>query len=374
MVSLISNLSPEGFGDMGVGCHRHFLVHMMELLLIALCFFTIIAALFGLLLELTEGQSFRLCFNTVFSAELGGGIPVDLLQDKTVYGNVAIVLISIWGIGITGIMVSLTGDIFMSRFGSKVAQTEEEFAKSWRCPLLGAFALVYISVPLFILLAMALVGATGTLSVDDDPKTKMLLSFWRSLPTVTGGAAVVEPAPSHLPFVQQLLMIGISTVGFVFVNMGISLGSSATTSVLARVGVPSSGTSLNSAARELLLALAVRIPAAVVITSLPLGFLLTLTTDGWYFMEAFWWCVAAQLGGGMSLSGGSFQSFVGRAAGIVVAAWSVALTGFSVGLSSAPGVQPLTDWLLDHSQTCCVTAAPGDDSTSDDSDSEDCKP
>eukprot|EP00928_Gymnodinium_smaydae_P011384 TRINITY_DN14208_c0_g3_i1.p1 TRINITY_DN14208_c0_g3~~TRINITY_DN14208_c0_g3_i1.p1 ORF type:complete len:463 (-),score=63.77 TRINITY_DN14208_c0_g3_i1:135-1523(-) len=364
LVAAIGNLLP-GSTDMAA---KHpdgqFLRSMIELLLIVLCVFTIVAVGLGAELQFIEQQSFWLCFNTVFSAELGGGIPVDVLKGATDVSKAAIIVVSLWSIGLTGIVISLISDVFMSRFGSGEDQGGKDNAKSSRCRTLRAIAFVYTAVPLFIFFAMGLVATGGMVFFDD-----WLRMFWQALPTVTGGAAVVYPSPANLSRIEQLLMVGMSTLGFVIVNMGIALASSATSLVLANLGVQGSGANLKTASKDLLLALVVRIPIAVITCSVPLGFLLSVV-EGWTFWEGLWWCVAAQLGGGMSLSNGTFRTVGGRAVGSLVAAWSVALTGFSVGLSSAPNVQPLIDCLTSRVHSCCGPSADGESSISEEADSE----
>merc|ERR1712232_220414 len=86
------------------------------------------------------------------------------------------------------------------------------------------------------------------------------------------------------------------------------------------------------------------IPVLVMLFAVPLGGLLSFA-EGWTFSDGFWWTIAVQLGGGMTLSDAQTRSLPGRLLGTLAAAWSIGIAIVSVGLSSAPVLEPLIEWL-----------------------------
>merc|ERR1712113_1306023 len=59
----------------------------------------------------------------------------------------------------------------------------------------------------------------------------------------------------------------------------------------------------------------------------------------------FWWTIAIQLGGGMTISNIMPKHTYMRFLASVVAGWSMGLAIFSIGLSGAPAMEPLMEAL-----------------------------
>jgi len=88
------------------------------------------------------------------------------------------------------------------------------------------------------------------------------------------------------------------------------------------------------------------------------GFL--AVAEGWSFLEGFWWSVAAQLGGGMTLSSASPGTRGGRFLGAVAAAWSIGVAALSVGICSSPAIEPLIERLTELSACKACQRKKGD--------------
>lgn len=337
MVAMLSALVPASMSDVlrKVPIHNiigQLVVMLLCILVILLLSATLLGSLIFLFSDIEHHGGFRLAWNTVASAELGGGLPIDVMHSHLIFTDVLVAATAMWGIGAISIIVSFARSIIAERL-----KRHAEAKTHGR-----VFTSVLVVVPAAIFLAMTFFALVATLCGSEASFEQL---FWWALPAVSGGSAVVYNPPAELDAWHQYLVVCISPIGFFIVNIGIALGSGTADVVFEKLGVLKHyDKSLRHALGTFCFTITVLIPALVVLTSLPLGGAMAVAND-WKFMDAFWWCVAVQLGGGMVISNPEFSSRWGRLVGVLVAAWSIGVSSFSIGLSTAPAVEPLIDWL-----------------------------
>jgi len=158
---------------------------------------------------------------------------------------------------------------------------------------------------------------------------------------------VISAAEAAESIAEHVVFICASTVGFLILCVGTNIASEPLGPILAKCGfgehLGERGGELRALRRFAATVLLV-IPAVVYALAVPIGAVLA-SVEGWAFRDGFWWCVAAQLGGGMALSGATIATPGGRLTGTLAAAWSIGVAALSVGLSSAPAMEPLQVWL-----------------------------
>jgi len=171
--------------------------------------------------------------------------------------------------------------------------------------------------------------------------------FWITLPSITGGAASVYSLPSdhHFDTGGVAMLIIVSSLSFAYLSICVGIGGLCVDPIVDTLGFgKSENPTVLKGVWKLLLAITIVIPLAVCLVSLPIGGVLAAVED-WDFADGFWWCVAAQLGGGMSLSPGVIQTVGGRFLGVMVTANSIAFSVITIGFSGSPATEHLQQTL-----------------------------
>jgi len=351
--SLVPSYMPSRMTDLlSQGQLRHFAMSMASLVLGLVAVHLIIAFALGAVLCQVESWDYGKAWKTIASVELGGGLPVPVGTPSTAAGSIIEVVVGCWAIGLVAIMVSVTASVSAGVI-ERCSLLNNERSSPIQA-LLTFGVTVVILIPSALIVAMALVGMVMACSTG----LHFWPAFWMSLPCVSGGDAVVYPTPVEANNRQDVIMICCSTIGFLILSTGLNVCSDTLQPVVDALGFgKKQRRGVKRAVLALLLSFFVYIPLFSFIFSVAIGALLAFVED-WDFWWGFWWSVAAQLGGGMSLSAGSVSTTGGRVMGVLVAAWSMGVASLALGLTSAPIVNPLIKeiWQIEEAEFHLLTS------------------
>lgn len=195
-------------------------------------------------------------------------------------------------------------------------------------------------------------------------------AFFTALPIVSGGAADVINANMVRSKTEESLLVLSATIGYLMLSMWINFGGNFIEPIHVGVGLgKKQNPRIWHGVLALTLSVLIYIPAFVFILAIPVGGLLA-AVEGWPFLDGWWWVVAAELGGGMSLSDGVISSFAGMVLGTLTAAWSIGVAILAVSFAGAPAVEPFLTWIsgavaIKAEGDASPSAAPAGDGSAD---------
>jgi len=304
----------------------------------------LIALLFGLILEIVgyeegENMTFFAAFKTMSSVELGGGITFHGQAEVTGFlPRIVFCFIGCWTIGIATLVISVAGASATAMLEQVTNFEIDEKSDPWVCFKLLCLVVLLV-LPIVLLTVMLVVG--GIMSVISVWSFKE--AFWVALPATTGGAASMKSTQQQaLTARNAAVMVTVSSFGFFVISLFIGLGSELSAPIFARSFLGNNRVSPLKSLLLLLFGIVVMIPGAILLSSVPLGGILSLIL-GWEWRQGIWWCVAVQLGGGMQLTTATIETTPGVIFATIIVAWNIGISIMSVGIASSPMVEPLMD-------------------------------
>lgn len=302
----------------------------------------LLAVVFGLVMSILQGWSFWTGFETMASVVLGGGIEFASMSVVT-HGKLIYTIVGVWSFGLSSLMVAVAGDP-----GHKLlCEAVEINPFEDDTPLKASRALmfiVFLVLPLTLLFLMLAVAAVmAPLS-----SFKFLNAFAAALPAISGGAAKLSHAEDPpLMITEATIFVCAASIGFFVLSAMMGVGGELIGPIMeGPIFGPLLGKKLTQghALMALLVICGVLIPTVVACSALIVGTMLAYAM-GWPLSEGFWWCVAAQLGGGVELSSKVPDSLVGMLLATMAVAWSIGISILAIGFSGAPVVEPLMNAL-----------------------------
>jgi len=284
----------------------------------------------------------------ICNVALGGGLADVVPAAYPLVRPFAFVAIGIVAYGMCSCLVAFLSGPLVDAFESI---SEFQPSKTVRTATLQYIVLSFVILPVVLILVMALDASLVFLAGEPQLFGQ---AFWLALPVVSGGAVSVatEDMKSGMGMANADGTLGASdvvaillgaSVGFFLLSAAIGIGGTILGPVIDRMGLGESGShTVRSSLCVLLMVCFFGIPALVAMFAVPVGGLLAVL-EGWTFGESFWWCVAIQLGGGMSLSDAKVTDNKGRFLAVIMTGVSIGISTLSVSLSGSPAVEPLIE-------------------------------
>lgn len=302
----------------------------------------LLAVVFGIFLSIIQGWSFVTGFETMASVVLGGGIEFASMSVVT-HGRLIYTIVGVWSFGLSSLMVAIAGDPGHKLLCEAVEINPFEDDTPWKASRALMF-IVFLVLPLtllFLMLAVAVVMAPLS-------SFKFENAFAAALPAISGGAAHLSHAEDPpLQVLEATIFICAASIGFFVLSAMMGVGGELIGPIIeGPIFGPFLGKSLTKghAIVALFGICAVLIPTVVACSALVVGTMLAYAM-GWPLHEGFWWCVAAQLGGGVELSSKVPDSLLGMLLATMAVAWSIGISILAIGFSGAPVVEPIMNAL-----------------------------
>eukprot|EP00747_Dinoflagellata_sp_TGD_P136351 gnl/TRDRNA2_/TRDRNA2_175542_c0_seq2.p1 gnl/TRDRNA2_/TRDRNA2_175542_c0~~gnl/TRDRNA2_/TRDRNA2_175542_c0_seq2.p1 ORF type:complete len:510 (-),score=61.22 gnl/TRDRNA2_/TRDRNA2_175542_c0_seq2:504-2033(-) len=296
----------------------------------------LLALAFGGFLAWMEGWTYFTGFKTMANVQLGGGVPFHGMgYPDTEAGITWYCIVGVWGISITAAMISIADgpatEVVAERLGLNLSDNPTFLQASARLALI-----ILLILPMLLLVVMFFVAVTMHFATSWDLKG----ALWAALPATTGGTAAVSSYENPpLSAFGAVVLIGACGAGFFILSIAIAIGGGLMGPILQKCCLHKHR-GVGAGIGLLCLLSIVVVPLLVLVFACPVGAVLSYV-EGWAFEDGFWWCVAAQLGGGMPLTKETIHSYLGMWVGTCAAAWSIGIAILTVGVASAPVVEPV---------------------------------
>eukprot|EP00927_Polykrikos_kofoidii_P050429 TRINITY_DN44346_c0_g1_i1.p1 TRINITY_DN44346_c0_g1~~TRINITY_DN44346_c0_g1_i1.p1 ORF type:complete len:510 (+),score=36.49 TRINITY_DN44346_c0_g1_i1:168-1532(+) len=298
------------------------------------------ACLFGLILSYLQGWEFLQGFKCIASVELGGGIQFRGMAVVSREGRLLYSIVGVWSLSAANLMIAIVGDVASLLLKRMTGLEHDGGSHSGARKKMAILVIIVLPATLFFCMMLVAVVMAPLTTWEFEG------AFWAALPAVTGGAAALssDKNPPLLPF-GAFILVCAATAGFFLMTSVIGVGGALVAPIVEGSALKAYLGQRRTVRHSIVALLGISfflIPMFVFLGSVLMGAIMSLS-QGWPFLEGFWWCAAVQLGGGMALSSYQVHSFVGMLFGIVLVAWSIGISILSIGVSSCPIVEPLIE-------------------------------